>query len=100
MVARTSSNFRRPCALFQFSNKVHARRDYADAIKAADTSNPAALKNSIAHQALERIAKFYEEDGKLKDLPSKERLHKRQIVIKPLVEDYFAWVKEILSDTT
>ena len=41
-----------------------ARRDYADAIKAADKSNPTALKNSIAHQALERIAKFYEEDGK------------------------------------
>lgn len=32
---------------------AHARRDYADAIKAADKSNPAALKNSIAHQALE-----------------------------------------------
>ena len=55
---------------------AHARRDYADAIKAADKSNPAALKNSIAHQALERIAKFYEEDGKLKDLPSEERLQK------------------------
>lgn len=78
---------------------MHARRDYADAIKAADKSNPATLKNSIAHQALERIAKFYEEDGKLKDLPSQERLQKRQLVIKPLVEDYFAWVKEILSDT-
>ena len=34
---------------------AHARRDYADAIKAADKSNPAVLKNSIAHQALERI---------------------------------------------
>ena len=79
---------------------VHARRDYADAIKAADKSNPKAIKNAIAYQALERIAKFYEEDGKLKDLPSEERLHKRQTIIKPLVEDYFAWVKGILSDTT
>ena len=78
---------------------AHARRDYADAIKAADKSNPATLKNSIAHQALEWIAKFYEEDGKLKDLPPQERLQKRQLIIKPLVEDYFAWVKEILSDT-
>ena len=49
---------------------AHARRDYSDAIKAADKSNPEVLKNSIAHQALERIAKFYEEEGKLKDLPS------------------------------
>lgn len=79
---------------------AHARRDYADAIKAADKSSPEAIKNSIAHQALERIGKFYDEDGKLKDLPPKERLHKRQLYIKPLVEDYFAWVKEILADTT
>ena len=57
------------------------------------------MKNSIAHQALERIAKFYEEEGKLKDLPSEKRLQKRQLIIKPLVEDYFAWVKEMLSDT-
>ena len=80
-------------------DKEHARCDYADAVKAADKSNPAALKNSIAHQALERIAKFYEEDGKLKDLSSEERLQKRQLIIKPPVEDYFAWVKEMLSDT-
>lgn len=53
---------------------AHARRDYADAGKAADKGNPASLENSIAHQALERIAKFYEEDGKLKDLPPEERL--------------------------
>ncbi len=53
----------------------------------------------MAHQALERIAKFYEEDGKLKDSSSEERLQKRQLIIKPLVEDYFAWVKEMLSDT-
>lgn len=58
------------------------------------------LKNSIAHQALERIAKFYEEEGKLKDLPSDERLQKRQLFIKPLVEDYFAWIREILADST
>lgn len=78
---------------------AHARRDYADAVKAADKSNPTALKKSIAHQALERIAKFYEEEGKLKDLPSEKRLQKRQLIIKPHVEDYFAWVKEMLSDT-
>lgn len=78
-------------------NKAHARRDYVDAIKAADKSNTAALKNSTAHQTLEWIAKFYEENGKLKDLPPQERLQKRQLIIKPLVEDYFAWVKEILS---
>ena len=36
----------------------------------------------------------------LKDLPSDERLQKRQLFIKPLVEDYFAWIREILADST
>lgn len=74
-------------------------RNYAGAIKAADKNNTAAQKNSIAHQALEGIAKFYEEDGKLKDLPPWERLQKQKLIIKPLVEDSFACVKEIHSDT-
>ena len=79
---------------------AHARCDYADAIKAADKSKTGAIKNSIVYQALERIGKFYEEDEKLKNLPSAERLQKRQLFINPLVEDYFARVKEILADTT
>lgn len=77
---------------------AHARRDYADAIKVMGKSNPETLKNSIAHQALERIGKFYSEDEKLKGLSSRERLQKRQEIVKPLVEDYFAWVKSILAD--
>ena len=63
---------------------AHARCDYADAIKAADKSKPGAIKNSIVYQALERIGKFYEEDEKLKNLPSAERLQKRQLFINPL----------------
>lgn len=37
----------------------------------------------------ETIARFYEEDCKLKVVLSKERLQKRQSVIKPHVENYF-----------
>lgn len=48
------------------------------------------------------MPKIYDEDGKLKDLPSEERLQKRQLFIKPLVEDYFAWVKKysLISTST
>lgn len=66
----------------------------------ANKSSPIALKSSIAHHVLERIAMFYKKDGKLKELSSQERLQKRQTVIKPLVEAYFAWVREMLSSTT
>lgn len=79
---------------------AHARRDFADAIKAADKSNPNAIKQSVAYQALQKIGEFYTMETELKELTSEERLQKRQEMIKPLVEEYFAWVKEQLANTS
>jgi hypothetical protein len=77
---------------------AHARRDLADAVKAADKKDPQAVKQSVAYQALQKIAKFYNADTELKELSSKERLQKRQEIIKPLVEEFFAWVKQQLEE--
>lgn len=79
---------------------AHARRDYADAIKIADKSNPDAVRRSVAYQALSRISQIYKLEGALKDLSAEERLRERQNTIKPLVEEYFAWVKAQLENTT
>ena len=76
---------------------AHARRDFADACKAVDKSQLHLMKQSVAHQALELIAKIYAEEGKLSQLSPEERLNQRQIKIKPLVEAYFLWVREQLS---
>lgn len=73
---------------------AHARRDLTDAVKAADKKDPNAVKRSIAYQALQKIGEFYTLDTELKKLSASERLQKRQEVIKPLVEDFFAWVKQ------
>ncbi len=73
---------------------AHARRDFADAVKAADKNDPQAVRQSVAYQALQKIAEFYNADTELKGLPSGERLQKRQEVIRPLVEEFFAWVKQ------
>lgn len=73
---------------------AHARRDLSDAVKAADKSSPSAVRNSVAYIALQKIGEFYNADTELKGLSSEERLQKRQTVIKPLVEAFFAWVKE------
>ena len=78
---------------------AHARRDYADAIKIADKSNPDVVRRSIAYQALSRISQIYKLEGALKDLSAEERLRERQNTIKPLVEEYFAWVKAQLENT-
>lgn len=79
---------------------AHARRDYADAIKIADKSNPDAVRRSVAYQALSRISQIYKLEGALKDLSAEERLRERQNTIKPLVEEYFTWVKAQLENTT
>jgi transposase len=52
----------------------------------------------VAYQALTRISQIYKLEGALKDLPSQERLRERQENIKPLVEEYFVWVKKQLEN--
>ena len=79
---------------------AHARRDFADAVKAADKKDPSSVRQSVAYQALQKIAEFYNADTELKGLSSKERLQKRQELIKPMVEEFFAWVKQQASDCT
>lgn len=79
---------------------AHARRDYSDAVKAIGNDNEKAIKQSIAYQALARIATFYKLEETLKPLSSEERLKERQTSIRPLVEEYFAWAKERLADTS
>ena len=79
---------------------AHARRDFTDAIKAIGKGNQKAIKESVAYKALIRIGAIYDLEGALRDLTPEERLKERQSSIKPLVEEYFAWVKEILQNKT
>lgn len=79
---------------------THARRDFADAVKAIGKGNVDAIKSSIAYKALTRIGAIYKLEGALKDLSPEERSKERQTSIKPLVEEYFTWVKKILADKT
>ena len=51
-------------------------------------------EGSVAAQALAKIAEIYHLEGLLKDFSPEERLRRRQKEIAPLVEAYFAWVKE------
>ena len=69
---------------------AHARRHFANAIKAIGKSNPEAIQSSIAYKALVRIGAVYDLEGGLKDLSPEERLKERQRSIKPLLEEFFA----------
>ena len=76
---------------------THARRHFANAIKAAGKGNPEAIKASIAYKALIRIGAIYDLEGVLKNLSPEERLKERQASIKPLIEEFFTWLKKLKS---
>lgn len=75
---------------------AHARRHFANAIKAMGKNNAKAIESSVAYKALLRIGTIYKLEGALKNLSPEKRLAERQSSIKPLVEEYFAWAKEQL----
>ena len=79
---------------------AHARRHFANEVKAIGKSNPEAIKGSIAYQALVRIGAIYDLEGGLKDLTPEKRLKERQTSIKPLVEEFFAWIRKVQADRT
>ena len=71
----------------------HARRRFDEAVKALPKSKQ---KDSRAYLALTMIQAIYREEKQLKELPAQERRNRRQLSVKPLVEAYFAWVRENL----
>lgn len=71
---------------------VHARRKFDEAL----TVIPKAHRNkSDAFLAIKQIQAIYREEGKLNELSSEERLTQRQLVIKPLVDALFAYLKKM-----
>lgn len=74
---------------------AHARRAFTDAVKAMKDRD--AAKQSCAYQALVRISTIYKLDESLKELTPDERLRERKRSVKPVVEEYFLWVKDALT---
>ncbi len=79
---------------------AHARRHFANAVKAIGKSNPEAIRASVAYQALVRIGAIYDLEGGLKDVTPEKRLKERQTSIKPLVDEFFAWIRKVQTDRT
>ena len=70
---------------------VHARRKFDEAL---DVLPKEERKKSNAFLIMSQIQEIYREEGKLKDLSSEERLVQRQLVIKPLVDALFVYLKQ------
>ena len=70
---------------------VHGRRKFEEVLATIPAEGK---KESVAYLVMKQIQAIYREEGKLKDLPSKERLAQRQVVIQPLVDALFAYLKQ------
>lgn len=71
---------------------VHARRKFDEALAVI----PKAHQNkSDAFLVIKQIQAIYLEEGKLSQLSSEERLMQRQLVIKPLVDALFVYLKKM-----
>lgn len=72
---------------------AHARRKFAEIVKAMKKGTPLTPAQSIAAEAVQRIDAMYHLDNQYKESSANERLDQRQRSIKPLVDAYFVWVK-------
>ena len=75
----------------------HARRRFAEALKALPKAAQKNAKETVAYEAVSRIAAIYHLDNQMEGQPAKIRKMYRQANIRPLVEAFFAWAKEIQS---
>ena len=70
---------------------VHARRKFEEALEVIPKDQ---RSKSNAFLVMSQIQAIYREEGKLKELPSAERLVQRQLVIRPLVDALFSYLKQ------
>ncbi len=70
---------------------VHARRRFDEAQK---TIPEPGRKKSMSYLIMKQIQAIYREEGKLKELSSEDRLKQRQVIIKPLVDALFVYLRQ------
>lgn len=69
----------------------HARRRFANVVK---TLGKEKSKGTLAYDALKQIAAIYKVEGLLTELSPEERQKQRQLIVKPLVEAFFEWIRK------
>ena len=74
----------------------HARRRFAEIVK---TQGVEQSKGTLAYEALRQIAAIYKLDNELENLDFDERVIQRRLIVKPLVEAFFVWVKAHVHET-
>lgn len=67
---------------------VHTKRKFANVLKVNTNT-----KGTLADKAVKLIQQIYHEEHKIMDLPPNEHLAKRQEIIKPIVDEFFSFIR-------
>lgn len=73
---------------------VHCKRKYTDIVKTVAKNGKASPAQKVAQEAVKRITAIFHADNLCKGKTQQEILDNRQQSVKPLVDAYFAWVKD------
>ena len=73
---------------------THARRKYVEVVKSVKKGASLTPAQQVAAEAVRRIDMIYHIDNAFKKSSIEERLDNRQQSVKPLMDAYFAWVKQ------
>lgn len=76
---------------------VHGRRRFDEALKVIPKES---RSKSNAYLVMKQIQAIYREEGKLQELSPEERLQQRQLVVKPLVDALFVYLKKTNRDVS
>ena len=71
---------------------AHARRKWVEAMPEGATK-----ENALAAKGLEYCSQLFEVEKKLEGLPDAERRERRQLLSKPIVDAYYAWLETIFK---
>ena len=71
---------------------AHARRKWVEAMPDGATQ-----ENALAAKGLDYCSRLFEVEQKLEGLPDAQRREQRQLLSKPIVEEYYAWLDTIFK---
>ena len=87
---KTGKNGETPMQVTPVACLVHVRRKFTEALKLLA---PKDRKGTGAWEAVEKIRQITHVNNQWKDLPPEERFRQRNEYLKPMLEEFFAWVK-------
>ena len=79
---------------------ARCRRKFSDVLKGLKEKQKENAKTTVAYQALQQLATIYHLDNSYSELQPEERLKMRQLTVKPQVEAFFAWAKQMVESNS